>query len=74
MSQYYLIEKSGATRQVWGPYPSLAAATKSAGVRHAVVTGDGLRDGQAMTQGELKAAVQSRRVRTADGSDPEFLA
>jgi hypothetical protein len=72
--EYYLVEKSGEHRSVWGPYPSVAAATKNAGVRYAVVRGDGLANGQTLTRGALHNALQSRRVIVCDGSDAQFVA
>lgn len=71
---YYLVETSGDNRQVWGPYQSLTAAKGAAGKRHAVVTGNGLKNGQTMTRGALQAAILSGRIRTADGSSNHVLA
>lgn len=59
---------------MWGPYPTPADAKKAAGIRHTVITGGGLSDGQVMTRGALRAALQSGRIRTADGADPWALA
>lgn len=63
----WLIEKTGETRHVWGPYTQ-AHAEREAGVRHAIVTGGGLENGQTMTRGEVVAAVQSGRIRPVNGS------
>lgn len=71
---YWIIESSGEQRQCLGPYHSLEAAKHSAGVRHVVVTGSGLSDGLTMTRGELQAAIQSGRIRPADGSNPDAIA
>ena len=65
----YLIENSGETRQVWGPFATFAAAEKTGGKRHAVVVGSGLANGETMTRGAVQAAIQSGRIRTADGSE-----
>jgi hypothetical protein len=50
---YFLVEISGETRQVWGPYPTFDRAKHEAGGRHFVAQGSGLFNGQIMTAGEL---------------------
>lgn len=61
----YLIESTGETRAVWGPY-SEGHARREAGVRHFLATGAGLENGGSMTRGELNAALRSGRVRPVD--------
>ena len=65
---FWLVEKTGPDRQVWGPYQTFGAAKAEAGVRHAVVRGSGLADGQVMTQGALRHALEAGRVWAVDGS------
>lgn len=72
--QFWIIESSGSTRQVWGPYASLEHAQKEAGKRHVVVKGSGLENGQTMSQGALRNALQSDRIYTVDGSLADALA
>lgn len=74
MPRYYIIESSGETRQMWGPYQSLAGAKKEAGARHTVVCGRGLSNGLKMTRGALHNALASGRIYTADGADKYALA
>lgn len=71
---YYIIESTGETRQMWGPYQALAHAKKKAGARHTVVCGRGLSNGLRMTRGTLNAALGSGRIWTADGTDKYALA
>lgn len=71
---YFIIEKSGEQRQMWGPYGTVKDASAKCGARHVVITGTGLSDGQTMTRGELQAALQSGRIRIADDSDQRVLA
>jgi hypothetical protein len=71
---YWLIESTGDTRMVWkAKSPTLAGAKKEAGARHAVCTGEGLGDGQTMPRGQLKMALESGRIRIADGSSADGL-
>lgn len=65
---YWLIEKTGEARQVFGPY-TLEGAKRAAGARYAVIEGSGLANGQTMPRGHVVHAVQSGRIRTADGSE-----
>lgn len=74
MTNYWIIESSGESRQVWGPYTSLAAAKHAAGMRHTVITGSGLESGMTMTRGALNAALTSGRINPADGADRDALA
>ncbi len=57
----YLIERSGPSRAIWGPYPE-SMARRIAGARHSVVRGSGLVDGSAMNPGAAQAAIQSGRI------------
>jgi len=71
--QYFLIENSGEHRQMWGPFP-LALARRKAGARHVVVTGDGMHNGQIVTRGALRAALQSRRINPTGGASRDAIA
>jgi hypothetical protein len=62
----YLAEKTGETRQIFGPYSTIQAARKEAGVRYAIVTGRGLSNGLTMRRGEFAVAVQNGRIRPVD--------
>jgi hypothetical protein len=64
---YYVVETSGDTRQMWGPYTGLSHARAAAGRRHAVVTGASCRDGRVWRRGELQAAHQCGSVVPVDG-------
>lgn len=71
---YYIIENSGESRQVWGPYATLMAARKKCGKRHVVVTGDGLTNGLTMPRGHLREALDSRRIVPVDPAHKASLA
>jgi hypothetical protein len=71
---YYLVERSGESRQVWGPYDSLDRAKREAGVRHAVVRGAGLTNGQTMTRGELHCKLAAGSVYPVNGSRADCIA
>lgn len=60
----YLIEKTGATRQVWGPYTE-AHARRQAGVRHLLARGTSglLTDGARVGEGVIRAAIQCGSIR-----------
>lgn len=62
----WLIELTGETRQVWGPYTE-AHARKEAGKRHFLAKASGLENGQTMSRGELRRAMEAGRVRSIDG-------
>ncbi|WP_439624045.1 hypothetical protein [Gemmata sp.] len=68
-ANYYLIESTGDNRQVWGPYTSLEQAKREAGVRHAVVSGSGLRNGETMTRGAMISKLAAGQFWTVDGSE-----
>jgi len=68
---YYLIEKSGDNRQVFGPY-SLEQANKAKGARYAVITGR-VENGQTISRGMVNAMVTAGSIQLADGSDPWAL-
>jgi hypothetical protein len=62
--RYWLIERTGKTRYVWGPFTLLAARVR-AGIRHSIViqTSPGLlEDGAAIPEGHIHAAFESGRL------------
>lgn len=67
-SIFWLIEKTGTMRQVWGPY-TLGQARGECGTRHTVIRGSGLSNAQLLSQGVVQAAIESGRIWTIDGED-----
>ena len=63
----WLAEKTGETRQIFGPYTE-ARARQEAGGRYALVTGTGLANGQTMPRGHFVRAVESGRIRALDAT------
>lgn len=72
---YYLVEKCGDERSVWGPYQSAATAKKAAGVRHHVVSGTSRRlvNGQSIKRADLMVAVQTGSIRVEGGIDATIV-
>lgn len=66
-NRIFLIETSGPNRQVFGPYPSVAAAAKQKGACYSVVSGD-FRDGDTLTAHALKTLIHTGSVHIMDGT------
>jgi hypothetical protein len=62
---WWLLERSGEHRAVWGPY-TLGQAVAQKGTRHLIVRGSGLRPGETLTSGEVQAAAASGRIWPAE--------
>ncbi len=70
---YYLLEKCGDTRQVFGPYANFAAAQNQCGNRYIVVSGDSLENGLSFRRGPLVDLIRVGSIRIEDGSSIDGL-
>lgn len=65
LKAYYLVDSSGDTRYVFGPYQSYETAVKAAGRTALVMTGAALAGRKTITRAALSVLVQAGAVRPA---------
>lgn len=73
MSQFYVIDATGGTRYVFGPYASYEAAKKAAGTTCRVVQGECLHNGQKMTENEFQVLVRTGSIRKASSEAGQLI-
>lgn len=59
--QFWLLERTGSPRAVWGPY-TLLDAIQAKGSRHLIIYGTGLSDGLSLPEGHVTRMLEAGTI------------